>query len=67
MLVNTAGLKTVLNAIKEYVQKQISSLYQSFKSLIKQPDWNQNDKSAQDYIKKPNALEGIEIYHDYGL
>ena len=51
MLVNTPGLKTTLSAIKEYVLKQISSLYQTFKSLIKQPDWNQNDESAQDYIK----------------
>ena len=43
MLVNTAGLKTVLNAIKEYIRRQISK--------IKRPDWNQNDESAQDYIK----------------
>ena len=43
MLVNTAGLKTVLNAIKEYIRKQINK--------IKRPDWNQNDESAQDYIK----------------
>ena len=43
MLVNTAGLKTVLNAIKEYIRRQISK--------IKRPDWNQNDENAQDYIK----------------
>ena len=43
MLVNTAGLKTVLNAIKEYIRKQINK--------IKQSDWNQNDESSQDYIK----------------
>lgn len=43
MLVNTAGLKTTLNAIKEYIRRQIGK--------IKRPDWNQNDESAQDYIK----------------
>lgn len=43
MLVNTAGLKTTLNAIKEYIRKQISKL--------KRPDWNQNDEDAQDYVK----------------
>nr|DAI25500.1 MAG TPA: hypothetical protein [Caudoviricetes sp.] len=43
MLVNTPGLKTVLNAIKEYIRKQINK--------IKRPDWNQNDESAQNYIK----------------
>ena len=62
MLVNTAGLKTTLNAIKGYIQKQtiylksyvheqISSSYQTFKSLIKQPDWNQNNINASDYVK----------------
>ena len=43
MLVNTDGLKTVLNAIKEYIRRQISK--------IKRPDWNQNYENAQDYIK----------------
>ena len=43
MLVNTAGLKTTLNAIKEYIRRQVGK--------IKRPDWNQNDESAQDYIK----------------
>ena len=43
MLVNTAGLKTTLNAIKEYIRRQIGK--------IKRPDWNQNDESSQDYIK----------------
>ena len=43
MLVNTAGLKTTLNAIKEYIRRQINK--------IKRPDWNQNDDSSQDYIK----------------
>lgn len=43
MLVNIGGSKTLLNAIKEYIRKQISK--------IKRPDWAQNDKNAQDYIK----------------
>ena len=56
MLVNTAGLKTVLNAIKEYIRKQINK--------IKRPDWNQNDESAQDYIKNRTHWqeEGSERY-----
>ena len=43
MLVNTGGSKTLLNAIKEYIRKQISK--------IRRPDWTQNDENAQDYIK----------------
>ena len=56
MLVNTAGLKTVLNAIKEYIRRQIGR--------IKRPDWNQNDESAQDYIKNRThwKSEGNERY-----
>lgn len=68
MLVNTAGLKTTLNAIKEYIRRQIGK--------IKRPDWNQNDESAQDYIKnrthwkeevKPLKIDGIGVkYTDDG-
>ena len=56
MLVNTAGLKTTLNAIKEYIRRQIGK--------IKRPDWNQNDESAQDYIKNRThwKSEGNERY-----
>ena len=56
MLVNTAGLKTTLNAIKEYIRRQIGK--------IKRPDWNQNDEAAQDYIKNRThwKSEGNERY-----
>ena len=61
MLVNTAGLKTVLNAIKEYIRKQINK--------IKQSDWNQNDESSQDYIKNRTHWkeEKIEKYEKLKL
>jgi hypothetical protein len=36
-------INTMLNCVKLYVNKTISN--------IKQPNWNQNDKNAQDYIK----------------
>lgn len=61
MLVNTAGLKTVLNAIKEYIRKQIGR--------IKRPDWNQNGEDAQDYIKNRTHWkeEKIEKYEKLKL
>ena len=67
MLVNTAGLKTTLNAIKEYIRRQIRK--------IKHPDWNQNDESAQDYIKNrthwkeegSERYENIKLRHKYGV
>lgn len=61
MLVNTAGLKTVLNAIKEYIRRQIGK--------IKRPDWNQNGEDAQDYIKNRTHWkeEKIEKYEKLKL
>ena len=61
MLVNTAGLKTTLNAIKEYIRRQIGK--------IKRPDWNQNGEDAQDYIKNRTHWkeEKIEKYEKLKL
>ena len=53
MLVNTAGLKTVLSAIKEYIRRQIGK--------IKQPDWNQNDETAPDYVKNRPFYTGNPV------
>ena len=61
MLVNNAGLKHVLKAIKEYIRRQIGK--------IKRPDWNQNGEDAQDYIKNRTHWkeEKIEKYEKLKL
>ena len=43
--------KTVINGLKNWVVKQIGKAKSELSEQIVQPDWNQNDETAGDYVK----------------
>lgn len=59
MFPNVEYIKTLVNGLKEFVNSKIKSVRKDIDDLP-QPNWNQNDPTAKDYVKNRTHWTAIE-------
>lgn len=59
MFPNVEYIKTLVNGLKEFINTKIKSVRKDIDELP-QPDWNQNDPTAKDYVKNRTHWTAVE-------